>query len=283
MLHNILLYFSPDDELAGGNGEIEASNADLSEGTVDNANEVEESAADDGSATTEEAPTENEVDMNSIYAKARRRAEEEAEKKYQSRIAELDNAFATQFGTYTNPKTGEKITSAMAYLDAVKAQQMAQMEEQLKSNGVDPKLIEDMINNNPKIKQAEEVLEKEKQRALNQQIENDIKELHALDESINTLADVPVEVLEIVRNKNVSLTDAYKLLNYGKWSKAKADAERQSAINQLKGKDHMKPVNGVATDDNMVEIPMAQRSLWETAFPDKTWAERTALYNKQLK
>jgi hypothetical protein len=56
----------------------------------------------------------------------------------------------------------------------------------------------------------------------------------------------------------------------------------QQAINQAKGKSHLNPVNGVATPDDGVDIPVSELDMWKDAFPNKSAAELKKLYNKTL-
>lgn len=250
------------------------SNADLSEGTVEDvSSEPNEDSVNVDDATTPDDG--KEVDMNAIYANARRRAEEEADKK-------INALFAKRFGGFTNPLTGGAINSYQDYLDALDAQEQMKREAELKEKGVDTNLIKELIDNNPAVRQANEVLERERSREAAEHLQKEVEELGTYDPSIKSVNDIPKEIIEYALNKKISITEAYKINNFGKWSQQKAESARQAAINQVKGKEHLKPVDGVAVDDNLVEIPASQRGLWETMFPDKTWAERKKLYNKQL-
>jgi hypothetical protein len=82
--------------------------------------------------------------------------------------------------------------------------------------------------------------------------------------------------------RNMSLVDCYKILNYGRVSSSQQAAITQQAINQAKGKAHLNPVNGVATPDDGAEIPASQLEMWKDAFPGKTAAELKKLFNKTL-
>lgn len=250
------------------------SDADLSEGTVEDvSSEPNEDSVNVDDATTPDDG--KEVDMNAIYASARRRAEEEADKK-------INALFAKRFGSFTNPLTGGAINSYQDYLDALDAQEQMKREAELREKGVDTSLIKELIDNNPAVRQANEVLERERNREAVEHLQKEVEELGTYDPSIKSVNDIPKDIIEYALNKKISITEAYKINNFGKWSQQKAESARQAAINQVKGKEHLKPVDGVAVDDNLVEIPASQRGLWETMFPEKSWAERKKLYNKQL-
>lgn len=211
------------------------------------------------------------IDTNAIAASIRRKLEKEARAEQERRDAE----YARRFGNYTNPRTGQPIRSERDYFDALDAQEVA-------NTGVDPALIDKFVNNDPRIRQAEEVMENaRKQEALNQ-INADVLEISKLDPTITKYDDVPNEVVNFALENHFSLVNAYKILNYGKVSSKNAEAIRQNAVNQIMGKQHMAPMNGVATNNAEIEIPLGERAIWEASFPNKSYAELRTLYNKQL-
>ena len=241
--------------------------------------ETEEPTKEVEEPVEEEATEEKPIDPNAIAAAARRRAEAE----FKQIQAKRDAEFARRFGTYKHPVTGKPISSEREYLDAIDAQENQRLEKELSDKGIDPAMINAMVQNNPVVVQASQFLESAKQQEAMNMINADVAELSKMDESIKTFNDVPREVMQYAMDKQVTLVDAYKVVNYGKMSSQKADAIRQSAINQAKSKAHLTPMNGVATNsDNSVEIPQNLRAMWEEAFPNKTWAERKKLYNEQL-
>lgn len=152
----------------------------------------------------------------------------------------------------------------------------------MKDSGIDANVLQQFIDNNPAVRQAREYMARQQEADAMRQIEADVAELGTIDPSIKTFDNVPREVVELATNKHISLTDAYKVLNYGKVTKQNAEAMRQSAVNQIKGKQHLAPMNGVATNNAEVEIPVADRAIWESIFPNMSYAERRTLYNKQL-
>ena len=249
--------------------------------------EVEETDGDGDSVESETEETENEVDepeestvdVNAIAAAARRRAEAE----FKQIQAERDAEYASRFAGYVNPITKQPIRSERDYFDALDAQAQLENEAKLREKGVDPALINEMVQNNPLVKQANQFLENAKQQEAMNQIYADVAKLGEFDANIKTFEDVPPEVLQYAMTNKVPLTDAYKVVNFGKMTSAKEDAIRQSAINQTRNKAHLNPMNGVATNDNSVDIPLELRGMWEQLFPDKSYAERKKLYNEQLK
>ena len=264
----------------------ESLSEEMSEAAEPNTNE--ESAEVEEQVETEQ-PEQTEaqndvVDRNAIYAEARRVAEANARKAQKA----IDDDFARRFSGYTNPETGQPIRSQADYLAALDAQDRMQARAQLQQQGVDPSILDNAISNalanNPAIRQAEAVMQQAKQERIFGEIGADVQMLHELDPSINTVFDVPPDVVKIVlqSNGNIRLVDAYKIANYGKVSQNQQAAIKQQAINQAKGKQHLSPVNGVSTPDEGVEIPESELAMWKESFPDKSKAELKKLYNKTL-
>lgn len=264
------------------NTEVEMGN-DIDTSSVENVEVAETQGAEDSNVEGTTPETQNEpqtVDVNAIAAAARRKAEAEA-RNYQKAI---DDDYVRRFGHLRNPITNEPIRSQADYLKALDAQEELKAKQQLEENGIDPNIIDNLIANNPKIRQAEMVMAEASRQNTIMEINNDIAELGKLDPSIKSLNDVPPNVIEMVMSSNgaINLTNAYKIINYGRMSDSKEAAITQNAINQAKGKTHLNPVNGVATPDEGVEIPSNVLAMWKDTFPDKSNAELKALYNKSL-
>ncbi len=243
-------------------------------------NDSEESTEETPVAEQAEPEVQNEVDVNAIYAEARRTAEANARKAQKS----IDDEYVRRFGHLNNPITGQPIRSQADYLAALDAQEEMRAKNALQEKGVDPSLIDNLIANNPVIRQAQTVMEQAKQAQTLGEINADIAELNKLDPSITDISNVPPDVIQISLQSggNIRLVDAYKIAYFGKVSHDQRAAIQQNAINQAKGKQHLSPVNGVATPDEGVEIPASELNMWKEMFPDKSSSELKKLYNKTI-
>lgn len=222
----------------------------------------------------EDQATEPQVDVNAIAAAARRKAEAEMKAR--------DAEYARRFGNLVNPKTGQPIRSERDYLAALDAQEEMKAKEQLKQSGVDPNLLDNLIANNPAVRQAQAVMAQAQQQATIGQINADVAELGRLDPSIVSLETVPPDVIRMSMERQMSLVDAYKIVNFGQVNSSQQAAIQQAAINQAKGKSHLNPVNGVAVQDNSVDIPQSELARWKAYFPEKSAEELKKLYNDTL-
>lgn len=223
---------------------------------------------------SEDQATEPQVDVNAIAAAARRKAEAEMKAR--------DAEYARRFGNLVNPKTGEPIRSERDYLAALDAQEELKAKEQLKQSGVDPNLLDSFIANNPAVRQAQAVMAQAQQQATINQINADVAELGRIDPSIVSLETVPPDVIRLSMERQMSLVDAYKIVNFGQVNSSQQAAIQQAAINQAKGKSHLNPVNGVAVQDNSVDIPQSELARWKAYFPEKSAEELKKLYNDTL-
>ena len=224
---------------------------------VDSAEETtEESEEETGENEGDAAPTEQTAEENARYAAIRRRAEEDARRRYDAEMGAMNQQVAAMCQGVTHPITGRPITNVHEYMDALAIQQRQANEQELQEKGVDPQVINRMIAQNPVVMQAQQVIEESKMRSSAYALQNDIAELSKLDPTIKgpqDLANIP-NLDEVVRNvaRGMSLVEAYKLVNYGRSS----DVARQQAINQMRGKEHLaSQPTGVSSENDDVEVP----------------------------
>lgn len=266
-------------------GEVDADVTTSSEYGVEESGAAEPTATEESSAdATDNAEADaqgeqtQEIDINAIAAAARRKAEQQA----QSQIDAMNAEFARRYAGYTNPITGQPIRSQADYFAAMDAQEELEARKEIESKGINYDIITNLINNNPKIRQAEQLMAEAKRQQTINQINSDVAELGKIDPSIKSLENVPPDVIQLSMESNISLINAYKIVNFGKVSQSQQAAITQSAINQVKGKAHMTPVNGVATPDEGVDIPTDVLGKWQDMFPEKSAKELRELYNKSL-
>lgn len=224
---------------------------------------------------TEEKPVQS-PEVNAQFAAARRQAEEQ--------LRARDRRYAERFGHLTNPITGKPIQNENDYFEALDAQADLARKQQLEQQGVDEQLLEELIANNPTVKQAQLVMEQTKQQEEVRRFEADMKAIHAMDSAINTIDDLLATpnsqtVLEKVR-QGYSLPDAYKVVNFDRLSSQSAQASKQAAINALKSKSHMTQTGGVSDTSSDVDIPQSELAGWRAMFPDASDKELKAKYNR---
>ena len=258
--------------------QTEVSEPEVNE--VGNESETSESEGVAEAETTEEQPE----DRNAIFANMRRKAEAEA----RARQSALDRQYAEKFKDYKNPITGQPITSAQDYFDALAAQEQLQTKKTLTEKGIDPSIIDRAVNNNPAIKAANLVIAEQRLKDTKTYLNKQVEEVSKLDPDIKSAADIEKserypEVLRYVRDNRLSVVDAYKLVYADKLSEKKTAAVKQQAINNAKSQSHLKATDGGNNvSDGLVDIPANQLSQWREWFPNKTMKELKESYNNTL-
>lgn len=239
------------------------------------ANEVEETATPEEEETSEEetvetgeteedgnAEPEQSPEENARYAAIRRRAEEEARRKYESEIGQINQKISAMCNGVTHPVTGQPITNVNDYIDALSIQQRQAQEAELQEKGIDPKMIDRMVASNPVVLQAQMAMAQLKQQEDMAQLQRDVEEISRLDPNIKTAEDVynsPYrdQLIAYAQQHNATLADAYKVLLFDSIRSVDTDAARQQAINQMRGKSHLpSQTQNVATEnDDDIEVP----------------------------
>ena len=248
--------FAEESNNAEETGENDFATAEQSEVDEPTESESEENSEEVEAASPQSEPQSPEV--NAQFAAMRRRAEAEAERKFEARQAQMNAQIAAMCRGITHPTTGKPITTMEEYVDALAIQQRQANEQELQSKGVDPSMINRMIESNPVVMQAQRVIEQSKQTEAAAALQNDLAELSKIDPTIKSVEDLaalptfPQMVDYINRYQGMSIIDAYKIFNYDH-SKV---AGRQQAINQMRGKDHLASQGtGVAQGEEYVEVP----------------------------
>ena len=269
---------------AGGENEPEPADPVTGTELIDEPEPAETPDDDPGEGgeggENEPAPAAPAIDQNAIYAQARRAADR--------RMNELDSRVASRFGNMRNPETGQPIRTTQDYFDALDAQERMNARREVQRRGVDPGLIDRMIANNPVIRQAQQVIRDNTLRQGEMELENQIQQISSFDPSVKSLDDIvkmpTFPVFDAYVRQGLSITDAYRLANFDSLAQRDAAANRQAAINSVRGKSHLAPIGGVAGEagKQLVDIPQNERYLWEEAYPELSYKELKEKYNKTL-
>jgi len=253
-----------------------------------NAAQTGAESTENGNEVPEGAKAGGKTEEDARFASVRRKAEEDARAKYEAQQQSIDSEFKRLFGNYKNPQTGKPIENVSDYLVAIQAQQKQAREEELRAKGVNPELIEEMINNSPIVKQAESMIQQNMQAEAARRYAEDLKALSEIDPSIKSEADLMAhpsypQVYEFVSKNGLSLPDAYRLANYNSLSAKNNAAVRQAAINQAKGKNHLEATGaGMASGKDLQEVPASTLARMREFYPDLTDEQIKVKYNETL-
>lgn len=202
------------------------------------------------------------------------------------------SAFFSQAGL-KNTITGEAITNMEQFEAWHKQFGDAKLQRDLKAGKLTPEALAAALDNHPVIQQAKQLLEgqaaarkAEEQAAAKAKIEAEIAEIHKLDESISSLEDLMKAdywpELYAKTKQGYSIKDAHYLLNSHRLEKARTDAAVQQALNNARGKDHMKGTN-TPRGGGSVSVPASELAMFRQFNPGASDAEIQAYYNKYKK
>lgn len=260
-------------------GTLEGAGIDEGAGVIDGDPETPEDIDPTEGAEGPEV-ADPEADRDAIFAEARRTAE--------SWMNGINSRVASRFKGMRNPETGQPIRTAEDYFDALDAQERIAARQQMEQNGIDPDMLDQMINNSPAIRQAQEILRQNQMNEGQKELDAQVREISEFFPEVQSLADISrMETFPAfdayVRN-GLSLVDAFKLANFETMSQRTAAATKQAAINAAKGKSHLSPVGGgtEGQTSQLVDIPQNAREVWEQAYQGLSYKELKEKYNKSL-
>jgi hypothetical protein len=275
MLEN-LYFLSPDADMGEGAGVNDAQTADVQENEDITTNEeTTEGEGDTTSTVEEEKPFKNDP-QNKAFAELRRRAEE-AEKRAKS----ADEWVESQYGKSHNLHTWQDYQNALAQ------QEQEQLRVQVEEAGVDPEILNQYINNNPVIKQANQIMQQQQQEALMRQLNDQVEEVSREfpESNIKTVQDYMAQpnypqMLQLVQ-RGYTLADAYEKVNRTELRKKAAESAKQATLNNVNSKGHLKSPQG-STDIDITSVPQETLKLYKQWFPKMSDSDIVKHYKSSL-
>lgn len=269
--------------------EVETTEAGVNEQeTAETASIGPEETGENEQQTAEAAPEGvQSAEDNARFAAARRRAEAQFNQRIQQeRQAAKDEMVRQMYEGQLDPYTNKPITSEadlQAYQQAYQREQEQLTRNQMQQAGIDPDILDRMIENNPKVKRAEQLTAQFEAAEGERQMNEAIKEISHLDPSITdvaALANHPnAPVFNEYVNRGYSLVDAFRLANFDQLTGKKAAAAKQQAMNNVNGKSHLTTTAGNAGGDDIVIDPQ-EMQMMKHAFPNLTHAQLVAKFKK---
>ncbi len=261
--------------------------------------EEQAGAADEEHEGTDAPEAEQSQEDRRRNAALRRRQEQvrqqqmvEAEKR--AAQARVDKAYADLYAGKINPYNNKPITTEAEYLAYKQTFDQEKIRQQMDKSGLPVEAINSIVDNHPAIKKAQEVIRQaEETTAAARQVQakegiaNELKIISALDPSIKTLEDLMAmegadRFFGVVKNGGLSLSDAFKLVNFDQLTARKTAAAKQAAINQAAGKGHLTAT--ASRGAGGVTIPADTLEMYRQIFPNKSDAEfqkHYATHNKK--
>lgn len=206
------------------------------------------------------------------FAEMRRQAEQaEARARY------ADEVIARQYGESHGIYTVEQ------YEQALFEQQQEEQRQQYLERGIDPDEISQIVNqqleNHPLVQQAA-------QQTLNHLYASNYAELQSeYGDLVKTPEDIPVEVWDRWGEGRfgLSLTEAFTLVNRKEIMNKQALVAKQTALNNINNKGHIRGNGGANGDIETVEIPDDVYKMYKQLNPKATDKQIRAHYKKSIK
>lgn len=237
-----------------------ADNEDEVEETELDEEEVEltDSDTDDAVSNEEDDDKEEkiEIDRTKAFSDRLKQKTQDIEKKYEEKL----NNIAKNRG-YNTWEEFEKASNRDTLIEAG-------VEDPDKFGDV----LNRMISESPEVVKAREIIEKQKQDENDRIMQEELKLIHAVDDSIETLDDISKmdncnDVIEKL-NKGYSLYDAYVLCNMNRISQINKDKKDKSQANNTNSKNHMKKSTGGSNVE--IEVPADEYAIYKKNLPGWT-------------
>lgn len=214
----------------------------------------------------------------------RNKQKEEFDKKMQSFFdrAGLKNSF-----------TGEPITNMEQFQAWDKQYREDQLKKGLQSGKLTPEILNEVIDSHPVVQKAKDLVSRSEEQtraaqiaAAEVKVKSQLEEISKLDPSIKTVEDLlnapnAKEFYALVKQGN-SLVQAFRLANFDRLVKESADAARQQAVSNTRGKDHLQ-ATGNSRGAGAAPVPGDELAMYRLLNPHATEAQIQAHYNKYRK
>ena len=192
-----------------------------------------------------------------------------------------------------NTLTGKPITTLDEFEEWSTAFEQAKLERDLKAGRLTPEGLNRVISQNPAIKRAEELVQREQQQRqqannaeIKAKIEAELAEIHAMDPAINSVQDLlnmpnGKQFREYVEKGNTFI-DAYYLANRTNIQEKTAQAARQQAAGNARSKEHL-TASGNVRGAGAASVPADEMAMFRLFNPEASEADIQAYYNKTKK
>ena len=145
-------------------------------------------------------------------------------------------------------------------------------------------LLDTLISKNPIVKEAQDILLKQKKAENEKFLKNEVLAISKVDSSIKTFDDlVNLDKYDELLNKvnaGYSLSDAYKLLYFDKIKSVDINAAKQEVLTGLDSKSHLKTASGNAGKE--IHVPEDILAMYKKNIPGMSDADIRAHYAKSI-
>lgn len=265
-----------------GTGEVAGTQTDTNNNT-DGVNTDTGASVNDGVVADTKPKQSPEVD--SAFAEMRRKAEAAEKKALEvetklKRDRDIAKKYGADYGVYSEEDIAEKYGASHG-INTVDDLQRAILNAEYQEKGIDPDTINKLIESHPLIQEAKKVKENTVISNQYNALLSDLKEDGLID-IVKDPKDIPDSVYQrwdYGKNKGgLSLSDCFYLEQRKQIAAKKVEATKQSTLNNIAGKQHLKVEGDGATDANDISVPSETLSMYMEMGMSKK--EATAHYKK---
>ena len=298
------------DELDSGSGGVATSQEAVSTESTSNESTTESSTETSTDASTEsaeftgtkgdqgeestgskndaEVKPKQTAEMNSIFADNRRKLEA-AEKRandaetQRTTDREVAKKYGQQYGVFSDADVAEKYGQSHGVNTIAEFETALRNEEYTKA-GIDPEMINKIVNEHPSIKRAEAAEQANIKSQQDRFLVDSFSELTKEFPDMAKAEDVPVDVWRKWNNgsSGITLADAYALVNRKEITAKQADATKQATLNSIQGKGHLQG-NGKGVEGDTVRVPDDVMEMYKRFNPKQTTEQIKAHYKASQK
>ena len=261
--------------------EVEVADDDI-EDTDDSEEEIEDTDDSEEEEKIVDSQKKQSPEQNKAFKEYRQRAEqaERAAKQYQQELNAREQWVKQMFSQYG-------VTNWQDYQAKMEQQVQAQREQQFIDAGIDPKLVKDLIKNDPElqaIKQQNQMLQEQmKQKEQEAKMVNDYGELtKEYPELVTKPEDIPTEAWQLF-DKGYTLLDAFEKVKRKEIREYWSKGAKQKVMNDIKGKSHIKADKSNGDEVDSTQIPSDVLDMYKSMMPKKSMKEYIAHYKKNNK
>lgn len=163
--------------------------------------------------------------------------------------------------------------------------------EQLEALGIEDEnafkeYLTEIINNNPEIKKAKEIIAEKEKMDKETYLNNQLKQISEINPEIKSLDDlVTIDKYDDFSdkvNRGYSLFDAYRLTYFDELTKKSIETAKQAAVRSVNSKSHMKStIPGSILED--IIVPAEVMAMYKRNIPSMTDEAIKKHYAKSLK
>ncbi len=254
---------------------------------------------DAGAGTEETADTQSAEERRANAARRRQQEQQDAiDSAVQKALEKRDAEFKAQQETFfkqaglINPFTKTPITNMEEFEVWRVKQEEEKLQKELKAGRLTQETLNTLIERNPTVQAARQTqeeqnreAERQQEMAMAQEMERQLAEIRKTDPSINSLADLMnkpygKEFYAAVKRGN-NFVDAFYLATREQATTQTAEAARQSAMNNLNGKKHLKATSFGAKAG--ATVTDEEKRMFQLFNPDASEAEIQKYQNKYRK